>query len=93
MKIKVGTAIGVAMFVAMLSSQTVAQQKTVRACQEEWRANKAANQAAGIRKGVRRPMWWWGSGRSTDSGHGSGGDYSSASRRKNCKGMSGGMES
>lgn len=25
-----------------------AQQKTVRACQQEWRANKAANQAAGI---------------------------------------------
>ena len=48
MKMKVGTAIGVAIFVAMLSSQTVAQQKTVRACQEEWRANKAANQAAGI---------------------------------------------
>jgi hypothetical protein len=48
MKMKVGTAIGVAMFVAMLSSQTVAQQKTVRVCQEEWRANKAANQAAGI---------------------------------------------
>jgi hypothetical protein len=25
-----------------------AQQKTVKACQEEWRVNKAANQAAGI---------------------------------------------
>jgi hypothetical protein len=30
------------------SSHVVAQQKTVRACQEEWRANKAANQASGI---------------------------------------------
>jgi hypothetical protein len=26
----------------------LAQQKTVRACQDEWRANRAANQAAGI---------------------------------------------
>ena len=33
---------------AALSSPSFAQQKTVRACQEEWRANKAANEAAGI---------------------------------------------
>ncbi len=32
----------------ILSSQAVAQQKTIKACQEEWRANKAANQANGI---------------------------------------------
>ena len=32
----------------VLSSQAVAQQKTIKACQEEWRANKAANQANGI---------------------------------------------
>ena len=32
----------------MASSPSFAQQKTVRACQAEWRANKAANQAAGI---------------------------------------------
>ena len=31
-----------------LSSNAIAQQKTVKACQEEWRANKAANQASGI---------------------------------------------
>jgi hypothetical protein len=31
-----------------VSSHAVAQQKTIRACQEEWRANKAANQANGI---------------------------------------------
>jgi hypothetical protein len=31
-----------------LSSHAIAQQKTVRACQEEWRANKAANQANGV---------------------------------------------
>jgi len=31
-----------------LSSHAVAQQKTIKACQEEWRANKAANQASGI---------------------------------------------
>ncbi len=30
------------------SPATLAQQKTVKACQEEWRANKAANQAKGI---------------------------------------------
>src|SRR5215813_9848843 len=30
------------------SSPLFAQQKTVKACQEEWRANKAANQAKGI---------------------------------------------
>jgi hypothetical protein len=30
------------------SAHTVAQQKTVKACQDEWRANKAANQASGI---------------------------------------------
>jgi hypothetical protein len=30
------------------SSVGVAQQKTAKACQEEWRANKAANQANGI---------------------------------------------
>jgi hypothetical protein len=32
----------------ILSSQAVAQQKTIKHCQEEWRANKAANQAGGI---------------------------------------------
>jgi len=31
-----------------LSSSATAQQKTVKACQEEWRADKAANQAKGI---------------------------------------------
>ena len=31
-----------------LSSHAIAQQKTVRACQEEWRANKATNQANGV---------------------------------------------
>ena len=31
-----------------VSSHAVAQQKAVRACQEEWRANKAAIQANGI---------------------------------------------
>lgn len=33
---------------AIASSPVLAQQKTVKACQEEWRANKAANQAKGI---------------------------------------------
>jgi len=31
-----------------LGSQAIAQQKTVAACRDEWRANKAANQANGI---------------------------------------------
>jgi hypothetical protein len=43
------TAIGIAVVgLVAFSFQAVAQQKTVRACQEEWRANKAANQSAGI---------------------------------------------
>ncbi len=33
---------------AALSSQAVAQQKTVKACEDQWRANKAENQAKGI---------------------------------------------
>lgn len=38
-----------AMFGAfVLSSPVIAQQKTVKACQEEWRANRAANEKAGI---------------------------------------------
>jgi len=34
--------------VSVLSFPALAQQKTVKACQEEWRANKDANQAKGI---------------------------------------------
>lgn len=34
--------------VVTFSAPLIAQQKTERACQEEWRANKAANQAKGI---------------------------------------------
>ena len=34
--------------VVMFSAPVVAQQKTEKACQEEWRARKAANQAKGI---------------------------------------------
>lgn len=33
---------------AALSSQTYARQKTVKACEDEWRANRAENQAKGI---------------------------------------------
>jgi len=36
----------VGLFVALPSAH--AQEKTVKACQEEWRANKTANQAAGV---------------------------------------------
>jgi hypothetical protein len=32
----------------MLIPQGIAQQKTVKACQEEWRANKSTNQANGV---------------------------------------------
>jgi hypothetical protein len=42
-------AISCAIFgVSILSFPALAQQKTVKACQEEWRANKDANQAKGI---------------------------------------------
>src|SRR5262247_3161913 len=34
--------------VSVMSFPALAQQKTVKACQEEWRANKDANQAKGI---------------------------------------------
>lgn len=34
----------------ILMAPALSQQKTVKACQEEWRANKAANQAAGIKE-------------------------------------------
>jgi hypothetical protein len=33
---------------SLVSAPALAQQKTAKACQAEWRANKAANQAAGI---------------------------------------------
>src|SRR3569832_1080412 len=33
---------------AVFASPAAAQQKTVKACEAEWRANKAANQAAGV---------------------------------------------
>ena len=33
---------------AALSSHAVAQQKTIKACEDQWRANKAENQAKGI---------------------------------------------
>src|SRR5690348_18310645 len=32
----------------LLSFPAIAQQKTVKACTEEWRANKAANEAKGV---------------------------------------------
>ncbi len=38
----------VVLTVMTLSSHAIAQQKTVSACREEWRANKADNQAKGI---------------------------------------------
>jgi hypothetical protein len=42
--------ITVSAFAALLVAlaPALAQQKTARACQDEWRANRAANQAAGI---------------------------------------------
>ena len=33
-----------------ISSPSIAQQKTVKQCQDEWRANKAENQAKGIKE-------------------------------------------
>ena len=37
-----------AVSIVLLSGPALAQQKTVKACEQEWRANKAANQAAGV---------------------------------------------
>lgn len=37
-----------AILAAMLAPAALAQQKTVKACRDEWRADKAANQAKGI---------------------------------------------
>ena len=34
--------------VAFFAAPSFAQAKTIKACQEEWQANKAANQAAGV---------------------------------------------
>jgi hypothetical protein len=42
------TCFAVSIFGVALSAAPSLAQKTVRACQEEWRANKAANQAANI---------------------------------------------
>ena len=33
-----------------ISSPSIAQQKTVKQCQDEWRTNKAENQAKGIKE-------------------------------------------
>jgi hypothetical protein len=40
--------VSVVLGAVIVTSPAVAQQKTAKACQQEWRANKAANQAAGI---------------------------------------------
>lgn len=37
-----------AVFVLAASAPVTAQERTVKACQEEWRANRAANEKAGI---------------------------------------------
>ena len=33
-----------------ISSPSIAQEKTVKQCQDEWRANKAENQAKGVKE-------------------------------------------
>jgi hypothetical protein len=49
MRVWFSMTIGTALLgLTILSVPVFAQQKTVRACQEEWRANKAENQAKGI---------------------------------------------
>jgi len=40
--------IGAAFIATFLSFPSIAQQKTVKACTEEWRANKAVNEAKGV---------------------------------------------
>jgi hypothetical protein len=49
MKLQIAVVMGLAAVGFMtLSSHAVAQQKTAKECREEWRANKAANQANGV---------------------------------------------
>jgi hypothetical protein len=50
MKIRLGVALSAILFglVTLPTSSVIAQQKTVKACEDEWRANKADNQAKGI---------------------------------------------
>jgi hypothetical protein len=49
MKPHIGISAGmIALALATLSSNALAQAKTAAACRAEWRANKAANQAKGI---------------------------------------------
>ena len=49
MKRKIAIVMCAAVFgLVTLSSYAMAQQKTAKACREEWQANKAANQANGI---------------------------------------------
>ena len=44
----IGVVLAAIFGVVTFSAPLIAQQKTEKACQEEWRANKAANQAKGI---------------------------------------------
>ena len=48
MKISYFAVASVALLTSFVISPALAQQKTVKACQEEWRANKVDNQAKGI---------------------------------------------
>src|SRR3984885_2329315 len=49
MKRKIAIIICAATFgLVALSSHAIAQQKTAKACREEWQANKTANQANGV---------------------------------------------
>jgi hypothetical protein len=49
MQIRIATIVCSALIgLAALSSQALAQQKTIKACEDEWRANRAENQAKGI---------------------------------------------
>ena len=48
----IGVALVAIFGVVTFSAPTIAQQKTEKACQEEWRAHKASNQAKGITEGA-----------------------------------------
>src|SRR5580698_4431866 len=47
MRLQIAVVMGFAAVMA-LSSHALAQQRTAKECREEWRANKAANQANGV---------------------------------------------
>ena len=75
--------------VFLLSLPAVAQQKTVRACQAEWRANKDANQAKGITE--KAYVTQCRAAAPSNNHDGPGGASTGGRRTKDSQGLPGGM--